>query len=289
MSEDTEAIKAIKERVRSALRNADFTTALNLLEALTNEQDPQDLEVLEDLEVLSWLAMLHGTNVAGAEDPEKAFQLLVRASDLGDGNATYALAVEYLPTFPPAKPSIVAEDRQKAEQLYLKAKSQGAIIPYLGHFDYLDPNLPFSARQADHLREGVQAYIEGSFERAAAFFLPLAIDQGDPIAQLMVARLYHYGLGLPKNEAEAMKWYRRAAEAGNGEACYHLAQIYFFGKCGIVDGDEYAKWMGKAKEQGFLTEQGLIRSQVEISPHGQEAKILRAFSVIPSTAFPEFT
>ncbi len=227
--------------------------------------------------------MLHGTNVAGAEDPEKAFQLLVRASDLGDGNATYALAVEYLPTFPPAKPKIVAGDRQKAEQLYLKAKSQGAMIPYLGHFDYLDPNLPFSARQADHLREGVETYLEGSFERAAAFFLPLAIDQADPIAQLVVARLYHYGLGLPKNEAEAMKWYRRAAEAGNGEACYHLAQIYFFGKCGIeVDGDEYAKWMGKAKEQGFLTEQGLIRSQVEMSPHGQEAKILRAFSVIPT-------
>ncbi|MEN9259580.1 MAG: tetratricopeptide repeat protein [Thermostichus sp. HHBFW_bins_43] len=269
-----EDIEAIKERAKEALRNADFATALHLLEPLENEQDS---------EVLSLLSMLHETNVAGAEDPEKAFQLLVRASDLGDGNASYALAIKYLPTLPPDKSRIVPGDRQKAEQLYLKAKSQGAIIPYLGQFDYLDPSLPFSARQADHLHEGVQAYFEGSFERAAAFFLPLAVEEADPVAQLVVARLYRYGLGLPKDETESVRWYERAAEAGNGEACYHLAQIYFRGECGVtMDGDEYAKWIGKAKEQGFLTEQGLVRSQVVMDSASAEAKILRAFSVIPN-------
>lgn len=266
----SENIEAIKKKAREALRNADFLSALHLLQPLITEQDP---------DILSSLSMIYDTGVAGVVDTEKALELLVRASDLGDGNATYTLAIKYLPSLSPEIPRFVPEDRQRAEQLYLKAKSQGAIIPYLSHFEYFDPSVPLSARQAEHLQEGVQAFLEGSFERAAAFFLPFAVELADPVAQLVVAKLYHYSLGLPKDEAEALKWYKRAAEAGNGDASYHLALIYFEGKCGVdLDGDEYARWIGKAKEQGFLTEECLIKRQ-----NGEDVKLLRAFSVIPIT------
>ena len=42
--------------------------------------------------------------------------------------------------------------------------------------------------------------------------------------------IYRDGLGVPQDYAEAVKWFRRAAEAGNGDAQDHLGLMYMAGQ-----------------------------------------------------------
>jgi hypothetical protein len=41
--------------------------------------------------------------------------------------------------------------------------------------------------------------------------------------------MYDKRQGIPQNFAEAVKWYRKAAEQGNAEAQYNLGMMYFAG------------------------------------------------------------
>jgi len=48
--------------------------------------------------------------------------------------------------------------------------------------------------------------------------LPLlrkAAEAGDGQAMSDLGRMYEYGVGIPQDPAEAVKWFRKAAEAGN--------------------------------------------------------------------------
>ena len=39
-------------------------------------------------------------------------------------------------------------------------------------------------------------------------------EQGDPQAQNLLGTLYDYGLGIPEDDDEALKWYRMSAAQG---------------------------------------------------------------------------
>jgi TPR repeat protein len=43
-------------------------------------------------------------------------------------------------------------------------------------------------------------------------------EHGDAEAQYNLGILYHDGQGVPRDDAEAVKWYRKAAEQGNALA-----------------------------------------------------------------------
>ena len=58
--------------------------------------------------------------------------------------------------------------------------------------------------------DGVAAMKRGDFATAYQELLPLAL-QGDARAQSLIGSIYREGLGVPKNDAEAAKWYRKAA------------------------------------------------------------------------------
>lgn len=60
-------------------------------------------------------------------------------------------------------------------------------------------------------------------QRAAAWLYPAAAGGYAP-AQAALALCYERGLGMPRSESEALRWYRRAAEQGNGNACMVLYQ-----------------------------------------------------------------
>ena len=57
---------------------------------------------------------------------------------------------------------------------------------------------------------------------------------GDEDAQMAVASAYEQGSGAKKNIAEAAKWYRQAALAGNVEAQFRLARIVSKGAKGLT-------------------------------------------------------
>ena len=58
----------------------------------------------------------------------------------------------------------------------------------------------------------------------------LAADRGDASAQFNLGIIYDEGLGVPRDYAEAMKWYSRAANQGFASAQYNLGAMYFEGR-----------------------------------------------------------
>ena len=53
-----------------------------------------------------------------------------------------------------------------------------------------------------------------------------AADQGYAPAQNHLGILYSDGVGVAKDEVEAMKWYRKAADQGNSKAHHNIAFLY---------------------------------------------------------------
>src|SRR5262249_159372 len=51
-------------------------------------------------------------------------------------------------------------------------------------------------------------------------------DQGDAEAQYRLALIYFLGQGVPKNDEESMKWYRKAAVQGLADAQAMLGAYY---------------------------------------------------------------
>ena len=80
-----------------------------------------------------------------------------------------------------------------------------------------------------------------------------AAEQGHAIAQNNLGMMYGRGRGVKQDHAEAVKWYRRAAEQGFARAQNFLGWAYFFGEGIKQDNAEAAKWFHRAAEQGFLS------------------------------------
>jgi|GEM_PF-6704137 len=66
---------------------------------------------------------------------------------------------------------------------------------------------------------------------------------------------YANGEGVKEDDAEAVKWYRKAAEQGLAEAQCNLGVMYANGEGVKKDDAEAVKWYRKAAEQGFATAQ----------------------------------
>ena len=76
-------------------------------------------------------------------------------------------------------------------------------------------------------------------------------DAGDTTGQLNLGVMYARGSGVPKDYAEAVKWYRMAAEQGHAKAQFNLAVMYARGR-GVPEDDVRAyAWYNLAAEQGY--------------------------------------
>ena len=62
--------------------------------------------------------------------------------------------------------------------------------------------------------------------------------------------MYDKGYGVAENDAEAAKWYRKAADQGHADAQYNLGLMYAQGE-GVPEDDVQAyKWWNLAAAQG---------------------------------------
>jgi TPR repeat protein len=77
-------------------------------------------------------------------------------------------------------------------------------------------------------------------------------EQGDVSAQFELGTIYSEGLGLPQNQAIALKWYLLAAEKGHAQAHRTIGSCYM-GCLGVPqDPVEGANWWRKAAELGDI-------------------------------------
>ena len=67
----------------------------------------------------------------------------------------------------------------------------------------------------------------------------------------MLGYCYFNGKGVSKDESEAVRWYRKAAEQGDADAQANLGYCYLHGKGVSKDEAEAVRWYRKAAEQGL--------------------------------------
>jgi TPR repeat protein len=72
---------------------------------------------------------------------------------------------------------------------------------------------------------------------------------GDVSAQVQLGVIYLTGDGVPKDDAEAVKWLRKAADQDNALGERYLAEMYFKGRGVPADVSEAAKWLRMAAAQ----------------------------------------
>src|SRR6266511_224441 len=82
-----------------------------------------------------------------------------------------------------------------------------------------------------------------------------AADQNHATAQYDLGLCYANGQGVAKDDVEAMKWYRKAAEQNNAPAQYSLGVCYAKGEGVPKDDVESVKWYHKAAEQNLAQAQ----------------------------------
>ena len=79
----------------------------------------------------------------------------------------------------------------------------------------------------------------------------MAADQGYSVAQFNLGKMYADGRGVPRNDTEAVRWYRMAANQGNRSAQFNLGLMYEDGK-GVPKNDtEAVRWWRMAADQGL--------------------------------------
>jgi len=102
--------------------------------------------------------------------------------------------------------------------------------------------------------EGLAAAKSGDYATALREWTPLA-EQGNSRAQYHLGIMYENGQGVPEDNKEAVKWYRKAAEQGDARAQYSLAIMYRRGRGVPEDNKEAVKWYLKSAEQGYYKAQ----------------------------------
>jgi len=104
------------------------------------------------------------------------------------------------------------------------------------------------AQSADVFQQGLDAYLDGDYDKAMALWRPAA-QEGDPVAAFNVGVLHARGLGVEADPAEAMKWYRQAALDGYANAQFNLGAAYYNGEGTDINISQAVSWWQKAAEQ----------------------------------------
>jgi TPR repeat protein len=93
------------------------------------------------------------------------------------------------------------------------------------------------------------AYRNGDAATALRLARPL-VAAGDARAQWLVGLIYYRGEGITRDDVEAVKWFRRAADQGDAGAQFYLGLMYCDGHGTPQDYAEAAKWFRLSAQHG---------------------------------------
>ena len=100
-----------------------------------------------------------------------------------------------------------------------------------------------------NFQAGIAAYKADDLALAYKEFLAAA-KEGHADSQFNVALMYERGIGVGKDEKEAVLWYGKAASQGNAAAQFNLGVLYENGRGTEVDFAKANEWYRKASVQG---------------------------------------
>ena len=103
-----------------------------------------------------------------------------------------------------------------------------------------------------------------------------------PPVQYNLGFMYANGRGVQRDDAEAVRWYRHAAEQGNATGQYSLGFMYANGRGVARDDAEAVRWYRRAAEQGNATGQYNLGSCTRTGAAG----VVIAWKPYAGTAWP---
>lgn len=203
---------------------------------------------------------------------KNAFNLLQKAAQQNHAESQMQLAWMY------RQGQGVAQNYPLAAALFAQAASQningaafyaGLMYSYLGE-NKLAVQWFFKASQQDdveaHIRLG-DLYMRGALplpkvnmnsqDEARKYYKkaePINLDsylkaanEGDVDAQIRLAQVYEYGIGVKQNYTQALQWYQKAAKQNESYAQFELGMQYY------LDGNakRAVNWFEKAANQGY--------------------------------------
>lgn len=151
----------------------------------------------------------------------EAVEALNFAAEKGHAAALWKLARMY------ATGDGVKEDDAKAFNIYSRIANENADGNPRGR------DAPFIADAfvalGEYLRSGIPGGIAPDESRARRFFAYAASYFGDPDAQYQLAEMYLTGRGGEKNERQAVRWFKLAANKGHAQAQAAFGRLLFEG------------------------------------------------------------
>lgn len=163
-----------------------------------------------------------------------AFELFKKAAQQGHMGAAGNLGVCYF------KAAGTTQNDDMSIQWLSKAKSTGTLIAI-----------------ADQLSNG------GQLRRAFTYWMAAA-NLGDAVAQHKVGAFYMGGLGVSKDAAKAVAWYRKAAENGLAASQLQLGLAYYTGEGTLEkDVDTAMIWLKRSSAQGNTDAAEIIKDIVD--------------------------
>ena len=105
------------------------------------------------------------------------------------------------------------------------------------------------AKENANFEAGIAAYQADDLPLAYKEFLTAA-KEGHADSQFNVALMYEQGIGVGKDEKEAVVWYGKAASQGNAAAQFNLGVFYENGRGTKIDFAKANEWYRKASVQG---------------------------------------
>ena len=103
-------------------------------------------------------------------------------------------------------------------------------------------------------------------EAEAVRLYRLAAEQGLAGAQVSLAIMNAHGRGVPLDYAKAMEWYLMAAEQGDATAQFNIGQLYAFGTGVPVDPVFQHMWYSISSAHGFEAAGSVNRVQRRMTP-----------------------
>ena len=143
----------------------------------------------------------------------------------------------------------------------------GSVILLLG--------LTVSVRAAQ-LDDAVTAAQRGEYAVAVQLISPLA-EKGDASAQFNIGYMYAHGLGVQRDLASAVNWYRKAAVQGLEIAQHRLGIAYMYGEGIERDDAEAASWFTRAANQGFFRAQRIL-GQMYLTGSGVPKDLVKGYA-----------
>src|ERR1051325_9682305 len=97
---------------------------------------------------------------------------------------------------------------------------------------------------------GAAAADRGDFAEALRWYR-IAAEKGSAEAQFEIGVLYDTGQGVTQDPAEALRWYQRAADQGFAPAQVNIGASYEAGEGVPQDYGEAMRWLRNAADQGY--------------------------------------